>query len=102
MIRLDYLSCVLTVVSTILVKKKMWHGWAVAAVNSLVLCAIGIRTRNSGLFPLIYFVLGYMRLTCHGGGRRWKSKGLRPASPASSLEFLSNFYKWTFFSAAVR
>jgi len=58
MIRLDYLSCVLTVVSTILVEKKMWHGWAVAAVNSLVLCAIGIRTAQFGFVPANLFCIG--------------------------------------------
>ncbi len=38
MIRLDYLSCVLTVLGTILLGKKLWQGWVVAALNSAVVC----------------------------------------------------------------
>ena len=41
---LDYISCVLTVLSTVLVGKKLWQGWVVAAVNSVVICVIGMRT----------------------------------------------------------
>ena len=40
-IRLDYLSCFLTVVATILVGRKMWTVLIVSGVNSLVLCAQG-------------------------------------------------------------
>lgn len=58
MIRLDYLSCVLTIVSTVLVGKKMWHGWLVAAVNSVVLCLIGIRTSQFGFVPANLFCIG--------------------------------------------
>ena len=58
MIRLDYLSCVLTIVSTILVGKKLWHGWVVAAVNSLVISWIGIRTAQFGFVPANLFCIG--------------------------------------------
>jgi hypothetical protein len=58
MFRLDYLSCVLTIVSTVLVGKKMWHGWVVAAVNSLVICLIGIRTAQFGFVPANLFCIG--------------------------------------------
>jgi hypothetical protein len=58
MLRLDYLSCVLTIVSTVLVGKKMWHGWIVAAVNSLVLCYIGIQTAQFGFVPANLFCIG--------------------------------------------
>lgn len=58
MLRLDYLSCVLTIASTVLVGRKMWHGWVVAAVNSLVLCFIGIRTAQFGFVPANLFCIG--------------------------------------------
>jgi len=58
MLRLDYISCVLTVVSTILVGKKMWHGWAVAAVNSAIICLIGIQTAQFGFVPANLFCIG--------------------------------------------
>src|SRR5882724_9471139 len=48
MIRLDYLSCILTVLATVLIGKKLWQGWVVAAVNSAVVCIIGMRTAQFG------------------------------------------------------
>ena len=41
LLRLDYLSCVLTVLSTVLVGKKLWQGWVIAGANSIVICLIG-------------------------------------------------------------
>ncbi len=58
MLRLDYLSCVLTVLSTVLVGKKLWQGWAVAAANSIILCWIGIRTSQFGFVPANLFCIG--------------------------------------------
>ncbi len=50
-IRLDYLSCILTVLATVLIGKKLWQGWIVAAVNSAVVCVIGVRTAQFGFVP---------------------------------------------------
>jgi hypothetical protein len=50
-IRLDYLSCVLTVLGTVLIGRKLWQGWLVAAINSVVVCIIGMRTAQFGLVP---------------------------------------------------
>jgi len=58
MLRLDYLSCLLTIVSTVLVGKKLWHGWIVAAVNSAVICFIGVRTAQFGFVPANLFCIG--------------------------------------------
>lgn len=58
MLRLDYLSCVLTIVSTVLVGRKLWHGWIVAAINSVVVCWIGVRTAQFGFVPANIFCLG--------------------------------------------
>jgi len=58
MLRLDYISCVLTVLSTVLVGKKLWQGWAVAAANSIILCWIGIRTSQFGFVPANLFCIG--------------------------------------------
>jgi len=51
MIRLDYLSCVLTVAATVLIGKKLWQGWVIAGINSAVVCVIGIRTAQFGFVP---------------------------------------------------
>jgi hypothetical protein len=58
MIRLDYLSCILTVVSTILVGKKLWQGWIIAGVNSVVVCVIGARTGQFGFIPANLLCIG--------------------------------------------
>lgn len=57
MFRLDYLSCVLTVVSTILIGKRCWEGWALAAMNSVVVCIIGMQTAQWGFIPANLFCL---------------------------------------------
>jgi hypothetical protein len=49
MFRLDYLSCFLTVVATILVGRKMWTGLVVSGANSLIVCVIGLHTAQYGL-----------------------------------------------------
>ena len=56
-LRLDYLSCVLTILSTVLVGRKLWQGWMVAGANSVIICIIGIRTAQFGFVPANLFCL---------------------------------------------
>ena len=56
-IRLDFLSCVLTVISTILVGRRYWEGWVLAAANSVIICVIGLRTSQLGLIPANLFCI---------------------------------------------
>jgi len=56
-LRLDYLSCVLTIVSTILIGKRCWEGWALAAVNSVIVCIIGVKTSQFGFVPANLFCI---------------------------------------------
>src|SRR5208282_127382 len=58
MLRLDYISCLLTVVSTILVGRRLWQGWIVAGANSVIICLIGLKTAQIGLIPANVFCLG--------------------------------------------
>src|ERR1700712_652483 len=57
MFRLDYLSCLLTVVATILVGRKMWTGLVVSGVNSLIVCVIGLHTSQYGFIPVNVFCI---------------------------------------------
>jgi nicotinamide riboside transporter PnuC len=57
LLRLDYVSCVLTVLSTILVGKRCWEGWVLAAVNSAIICIIGVRTAQLGFIPANLFCI---------------------------------------------
>jgi hypothetical protein len=57
MFQLDYISCALTILSTCMVGRRMWQGWIVAGVNSVILCVIGFRTVQLGLIPANLFCL---------------------------------------------
>ncbi|HWX95184.1 MAG TPA: hypothetical protein VNY29_21405 [Terriglobales bacterium] len=57
MLRLDYLSCVLTILSTVLVGKRYWEGWALAALNSVLICIIGFETGQWGFIPANLFCI---------------------------------------------
>ena len=57
MLRLDYLSCLLTIVSTILVGRRCWEGWVLAGINSVIICFIGIRTAQWGFVPANLFCI---------------------------------------------
>ena len=57
MFHLDYLSCFLTVLSTILVTRKSWTGLVVAIGNSLVVSLIGLRTSQFGFIPANLFCI---------------------------------------------
>lgn len=68
MFRLDYLSCLLTVLSTVLVGRKMWHGLVVAGVNSLLICVIGLKTSQLGFIPANLFCIAVYGLSI----RSWR------------------------------
>ena len=57
MFRLDYLSCFLTVVATILVGRRMWSGLVVSCINSLIVCVIGLHTSQYGFIPANVFCI---------------------------------------------
>jgi hypothetical protein len=57
MLRLDYISCGLTVISTLLVGRKFWQGWIIAGANSALICLIGIRTAQFGFVPANLFCI---------------------------------------------
>ena len=58
MFHLDYLSCFLTVLATILLTRKSWIGLFIAIVNSLIVCAIALRTSQLGFIPANLFCIG--------------------------------------------
>ena len=58
LIRLDYLSCFLTILATVLIGRKSWTGLVVAGLNSLIVCVIGLRTSQFGFIPANLFCIG--------------------------------------------
>jgi hypothetical protein len=78
---LDYLSCLLTVLSTVLVGRKLWAGLVVAAANSILICLIGVKTAQYGFIPANLFCIGVYALSI----RSWRrdSGHPKPGSLAS-------------------
>jgi hypothetical protein len=54
---LSYLSCLLTIASTVMVGRRLWQGWVVAGVNSVIIGAIGWQTGQWGFVPANLFCL---------------------------------------------
>jgi hypothetical protein len=72
MFRLDYLSCLLTVVAaTILVGRKRWTGLVVSGVNSLIVCVFGVHTSQYGFIPANVFCICINAFNL----KSWLSKG---------------------------
>ena len=71
MLRLDYLSCILTVASTILVGRRCWEGWVLAGVNSAIICVIGFRTAQMGFIPANLFCIVMSAINL----RAWRRSG---------------------------
>ena len=76
LLRLDSFSCLLTVISTLLVGRKLWQGWVVAALNSVIICVIGLRTAQFGFLPANIFCIA---LYAHNL-RSWRRIRIRPAN----------------------
>src|SRR5882757_5090262 len=51
MFHLDYLSCFLTMLATVLVARKSWTGLLISIANSMIVCVIGFRTSQLGFIP---------------------------------------------------
>ena len=74
---LDYLSCLLSIFSTVLVGRKLWFGLILSIVNSFIVCAIGFHTAQFGFIPANLFCIGINAVYI----RSWLKN--RPASPDS-------------------
>ena len=79
MFRLDYLSCLLTIASTILIGRRCWEGWALAGVNSILICIIGLRTEQLGFIPANLFCIVVSAINLHA----WRKAKASVPSPAS-------------------
>ena len=73
--RLDYLSCLLTIVATILVGGKRWTGLVVSGVNSLIVCIIGVHTSQYGFIPANLFCICINAFNL----KSWLKKGGQPS-----------------------
>ena len=84
MVHLDTLSCALTVLSTVLVGRKLWAGLVVAGINSAVICVIGMRTAQFGFIPANLFCIGVYALSLRSWMRKQESASRDPADLTTS------------------
>jgi nicotinamide riboside transporter PnuC len=73
--RLDYLSCVLTIASTILIGRRYWEGWVLSGINSIVVCVIGFRTAQLGFIPANVFCIVVSAINLHAWRRTNPTEG---------------------------
>jgi hypothetical protein len=86
MFHLDYLSCLLTVLATILLARKSWIGLLIAIANSLIVCAIALRTSQLGFIPANLFCAGMYAFSMRSWFKqttRTHQHEVRPRSEAS-------------------
>lgn len=76
MFRLDYLSCLLTIASTILIGKRFWTGWLLAGANSVIICIIALKTSQFGFIPANIFCIFLYGMNV----RNWRTE-LPPQEP---------------------
>ncbi len=81
MLRLDYLSCVLTVLSTVLIGRRKWEGWVVAGANSAIISIIGLRTGQWGFVPANAFCIAIYLYNIHN----WRAGGSVEAGSQNSV-----------------
>jgi hypothetical protein len=78
---LDYVSCLLTVISTVLVGKRLWHGWILAGLNSVIICLIGFQTGQGGFIPANIFCLMIYAYNI----RKWRKPQTKPTGAESPI-----------------
>jgi hypothetical protein len=82
--RLDYISCFLTIGSTVLIGKRCWQGWLVAAANSVIICYIGLQTEQTGFIPANLFCLGIYGYNVY----QWRSAKPEQSQAAAASDTL--------------
>src|SRR5512146_2547548 len=82
--RLDYISCFLTIGSTVLIGKRRWQGWLVAAANSVIICYIGLQTEQTGFIPANIFCLGIYGYNVY----QWRVAKAVESQPAAGSDTL--------------
>jgi hypothetical protein len=81
MLRLDYLSCVLTILSTVMVGGRKWQGWVVAGANSAIISVIGLQTGQWGFVPANVFCIALYLYNI----KKWRLRGANSAELPSTV-----------------
>src|ERR1700730_15377032 len=82
MFHLDYLSCFLTILATVLLGRKSWTGLLISIGNSMIVCLIGFRTSQFGFIPANLICICVYAFSI----RSWvKKTHTQPDSPAMGV-----------------
>jgi hypothetical protein len=79
MFHLDYLSCFLTVMATVLVGRKSWTGLLISIVNSMIVCVIGFRTSQFGFIPANLICICVYAFSIRSWVKKTHTHRIRPA-----------------------
>jgi len=81
MLHLDYVSCLLTVLSTVMVGRRKWQGWVVAGANSAIISVIGVSTGQWGFVPANAFCIAIYLYNI----RKWRTPEEDSVSQTAAL-----------------
>jgi hypothetical protein len=85
MFHLDYLSCFLTVLATILLARKSWTGLLIAILNSLIVCAIALQTSQLGFIPANLFCICVYGFSMRSWFKKQTNRNRDQAQPLGGL-----------------
>ena len=80
MLHLDYLSCFLTILATVLVSRKSWTGLLISIVNSMVVCLIGFRTAQFGFIPANLLCICVYAFSIRSWVKKTRTHRVRPVT----------------------
>lgn len=80
LLRLDNISCLLTILSTVMVGRRKWEGWVVAGANSGIIAVIGLETGQWGFVPANAFCIAIYLYNI----RKWRTPQSETAQSPSA------------------
>jgi hypothetical protein len=86
MFHLDYLSCFLTILATVLVGRKSWTGLLISIVNSMIVCVIGFRTSQFGFIPANLICICVYAFSIRSWAKKTHTHRIRPAMGVGTTE----------------
>lgn len=87
LLRLDNVSCLLTILSTLMVGRRKWEGWVVAGANSAIIAVIGLETGQWAFVPANAFCIAIYLYNI----RKWRipEDGISPSPSADRSDSLN-------------
>src|ERR1700686_4297437 len=86
MFHLDYLSCFLTILATVLVGRKSWTGLLISIVNNMIVCVIGFRTSQFGFIPANLICICVYAFSIRSWVKKTYTHRIRPAMGVGTTE----------------